>query len=71
VVGPFQAITAGESMHGRVSHVRCPLESICIRSPGRIAVTDPNGPSGGFAADRRVLAEPNVCLPWDRRFTSR
>ena len=47
------------------------VESICIHSPGRDAVTDPNGPSGGFAADLRVRADPKVCFPWDRRLTSR
>jgi hypothetical protein len=32
------------------------VESICVRSPGRAALTVPNGPSGGQAADRRVRA---------------
>jgi hypothetical protein len=47
------------------------VESICVHSPGLAAVTDPNGPSGGFAADRRVRADPNVCFPWDSRLASR
>ena len=36
------------------------VESICITSPGAIAVTCPNGPSGRPASDRRVLADPVV-----------
>jgi hypothetical protein len=47
------------------------VESICIHSPGRDAVTNPNGPTGGFAADLLVRADPNVCFPRDRRLTSR
>ena len=31
--------------------------------PGRTAVTVPNGPSGRLASDRRVRADPKVCLP--------
>ena len=39
------------------------VESICVHSPGRTAVTVPNGPSGRLANDRRVRAEPKVCRP--------
>jgi hypothetical protein len=47
------------------------VESISVHSPGRAAVTVPNGASGCLASDRRVRAEPKVCLPADRRATSR
>ncbi len=39
------------------------VESICIRSPGAITATCPNGPSGRAASDRRVFADPVVCRP--------
>ncbi|MDW5323828.1 hypothetical protein [Plantactinospora sp. KLBMP9567] len=47
------------------------VESICIHSPGRTAVTVPNGPSGRWASDRRVRADPKVCLPVEIRSASR
>ena len=47
------------------------VESICIHSPGRAAVTSPNGPLGRFASDCRVRAEPKVCRPAAIRSTSR
>ena len=34
-----------------------------MHSPGRGAVTAPNGPPGWLASERRVGAEPKVCLP--------
>jgi hypothetical protein len=47
------------------------VESICTSSPGRQAVSSPNGPSGRLASDRRVRAEPVVCRPWLSRSNSR
>ena len=47
------------------------VESICVHSPGRTAVTVPNGPSGCLASDRRVRADPNVCFPGATRAASR
>ena len=43
------------------------VESICISSPGRSAVTPPNGPAGRLASDWRVRADPVVRRPaWTR-----
>ena len=39
------------------------VESICIHSPGRAAVTDPNGPSGGFASRPAGPRRPERVLP--------
>jgi hypothetical protein len=39
------------------------VQSICITSPGAHASASPNGPSGRSASDRRVRADPVVCLP--------
>ena len=47
------------------------VESICIHSPGRTAVTVPNGRSGRLANDWRVRAEPVVCLPADNAANNR
>ncbi len=47
------------------------VESICIHSPGRTAVTIPNGPAGRLASERRVRADPKVCRPAETRATSR
>jgi hypothetical protein len=47
------------------------VESICTSSPGRAAVSSPNGPSGRFANDRLVRADPVVCRPWLNRSNSR
>jgi hypothetical protein len=41
------------------------VESISITSPGADTVRAANMPSGRAARDRRVLAEPVVCLPAD------
>ncbi len=47
------------------------VESICTSSPGRAAVSSPNGPSGRLASERLVRAEPVVCRPWLNRSNSR
>ncbi|SHW61876.1 Uncharacterised protein [Mycobacteroides abscessus subsp. abscessus] len=47
------------------------VESISTTSPGRATVIAPNGPSGCLDNERRVRADPNVCLPSARRLTSR
>jgi len=47
------------------------VESTITHSPGRTAVTVPNGPSGRWASDRRVGADPNVCRPVESRLTRR
>ena len=47
------------------------VESICITSPGAHASVSPNGPSGRSASERRVRADPVVCLPADSLSSSR
>jgi hypothetical protein len=47
------------------------VESICMISPGRPAVSCRNGWSGRLASDSRVRAEPVVCLPSVTRSKSR
>ena len=47
------------------------VESICIRSPGAVTGTCPNGPSGRAASDRRVFAGPVACRPASRRSNRR
>ena len=39
------------------------VESISITSPGALACSWPNGPSGRPASDWRVRADPVVCRP--------
>ena len=55
----------------RTTRTSSGVESICVHSPGRAAVTVPNGPAGAFARDRRVRAEPKVCFPEAARAASR
>ncbi len=47
------------------------VESICITSPGAFTCRWANGPSGRAASDRRVRADPVVCLPADSAENSR
>ena len=47
------------------------VESICTISPGAAAGTTENIPSGRAASDRRVAADPVVCLPRDNVPNSR
>jgi hypothetical protein len=47
------------------------VESICMISPGAHASACPNGPSGRSASERRVRADPVVCLPADSLSSSR
>ena len=41
------------------ARIRC-LHEICIRSPGALTATCPNGPSGRAASERRAFADPVV-----------
>ena len=47
------------------------VESMCISSPGAAAGSWPNMPSGRPASDRRVDADPVVCLPRDKAANNR
>ena len=69
-ITPVRSTRAGTPSSRRTS-TSSGVESICINSPGAAALLSPNGPSGRSASDRRVRADPVVCLPADSFSSSR